>query len=158
MRSRVPSLASLIKTADEFIAGGSNKQEYPAKDPFVEKMASALEETTEAVRIEPAMSQPSLCDIEKIAEAVNVLDAAAEIESIKKLEAFREKAKSEGHAEEQIGEAIQKIAAANLKKSLPLLVALGFGVDKKPEPKELTSRLMAYSRQMANSNAKTQGY
>ena len=158
MRSRVPSLASLIKTADELIAGGSNKQEIPARDLFVEKMASALEETTESVQIEPTKSQPSLTDIEKFAEAVNVLDAAAEIESIKKLEAFREKAVSEGHPEEQIGEAIHKIAAANLKKSMPLLVALGFGAEKTPEPKELTSRLMAYSRQMANSNAKTQGY
>ena len=153
---RVIPLASLIKAADELIEGG-NKQESVSTDPFVEKLAAALEGATESVGVEPG-GNTSQADIEKIAEALNVIDAASGIEAAKSIDAFIGKARGEGYSDEQIDSALNKVAAAKLHQSMPLLVALGIGTGKRPNAKELGERLMAYSRQQATSNAKTQGY
>lgn len=156
MPTRVASLASLLKTADELIAGGSEK--IAAKqESSIEKIAEALEAVSEPVEVR-APSQPETVDMDKLAEAINVLDTAAEIEMFKRMETFEEKAKSEGYTEEQIGEAMSKVAAARLKKSLPVMVALGFGLPKGKKPSQFIDRLQAFTRQPAVSNAKTQGY
>lgn len=150
---RTTSLASLLKTADELIGGGVTPA---AEQSSVSKLAAALEAVTEPVELAP--NQPEQVDMDKLAEAVNILDTAAEIEVLKRMELFEEKAKGEGYSNDEIGEAIQKVAAARMKSTLPVLVALGFGNVESKKPSKFIDRLQAFTRQPAVSNAKTQGY
>lgn len=157
MRTLVTPLATLLKDADEMIAGGHSKTASAPLDPFVEKLAAALEGATESVQVDSAALMGT-AELDKIAYAINVLDTAEEIETHKSLQSFEKKARSDGHSENDISEAMQKIAAVKLKKRMPLMVALSLNSQELPKAKDLTSRLQALSRQGAQSNAKTQGY
>ena len=157
MRTLVTPLATLLKTADEMIVGGHSKKASASLDPFVEKLAAALEGATESVQIN-SVELMSTAELDKIAQAINVLDTAEEIETYKGLQTFEEKARGEGFSENDISEAMQKIAAVKLKNRMPLMVALSLNGQDLPKAKDLTSRLQALSRQGAQSNAKTQGY
>jgi DNA-binding phage protein len=153
----VTPLSELLKTADQMI--GSSVKEASAKpESFAEKIAAALEMNAQPVEVTPAVAVPNAAELEKIAEAINVLDVAAEIEAIKGIQSFEKKARDNGHSEKDIAEALQKVSAAKLKERMPVMVALGLGLEKKPEAKPLTDRLQAFSRQDATSNSKTQGY
>lgn len=63
-------------------------------------------------------------EFEKVAKAVNKASALAEWEVLSNTDRFEEAAMAQGYTEEQIGEALSKIAAAKVKKNLDALVAL----------------------------------
>lgn len=64
-------------------------------------------------------------ELEKVAKQINKIAAQAEIEVLATSEAFREKALGEGYTEDQIDEALSKIAAQRIKKNLGALTAIG---------------------------------
>lgn len=61
---------------------------------------------------------------DKLALALNRSLAAVEIESMEKIAKFCGSAQNNGYTDQQITEAVQKIAAASVKKNLATLVAL----------------------------------
>ena len=84
-------------------------------------------------------SDTTVCtdEMDKIAESINRLQAAAELEEILKLAVFEKKASDEGFTQDQIIEAISKIGAAKLKKNLPFLTTAGLFVGAEEDLNEL---------------------
>lgn len=62
-------------------------------------------------------------DFEKTAMELNRAEALLQIKTLQKLAAFRTKALKDGHSEEQVNEAIEKISAKKTRDNLVTLLA-----------------------------------
>jgi len=87
--------------------------------------AGALEKVAEAESVMPNQVDS---DFEKIAIALNRAEAASQLEYLEKLSQFENQAKDSGYSDDQIEEAIEKIAAKEVKHNLSILTALSADV------------------------------
>lgn len=84
--------------------------------------------------------------LEKTAMALNRAEALLQIQTLRKLATFRERALKDGHTEEQVNEAVEKIAAKKLHENLAILtavdgIAIPVGKDKNSlEKKKVPAR------------------
>lgn len=121
-------LKQLLAQADELIKSasvhtGALRKEASAHDSEVLALADLLTgASTDAISEFSERDQES---IDKVAESLNRVQAAQEIEELLKLAQFKERAHGEGYSDDQIQEAFSKIAASKLAQSLPTLVSLG---------------------------------
>lgn len=159
-----PSMAELYRKADELISSSvpaeslSKTASTVAPDADVVKLADALTGAEGAVEVS---ADTEVFDMDKVAESLNVIEAAAHIEILKKTELFEKRAKEEGYSDEQIRDALQKAAAAQTKKNLPIMVALGLADFRAPGTNSAyldKSRMQGDLKQPVKNNAETQGY
>lgn len=140
----VKSLKQLLDRADEFIKNSSAHDQSFAKEASAEKneveaLVDLLTEASAEVSLEPS-SNPDQAEMDKVAESLNRLQTAAELEELYKLARFSERAFEEGYSEEQIQEAFSKIAAARVAKNLPLLGAMGVVVPPSEDKNSLPEK------------------
>lgn len=157
-----PSLKKLYETADSFLESADrsslSKEASASKDDKLIKLAEELLSAEGGVEVAPNKVE---FDMDKVAEALNIIDAAADIDSIIKAEAFEKRAKEEGYSDEQIADALNKVAAARVKKNLPIMIALGLGGFTGEDKNNMIfekGRVQKYSKQPQLNNAGTQGY
>jgi hypothetical protein len=138
--STLKPLKALLEQADELIRGSGAGLSKEASTPdqvsaLAELLAGADTETT--VEYDP--SETKQAEIDKIAESLNRVQTAAELDMFFKLAHFEKRASEEGYSKEQVSEAMSKIAASKIAQSLPILAAMGFvgvkGEDKNSLPK-----------------------
>lgn len=120
----VKPLKDLLKEADVLSQSlGLNKtassQAAPADD--ISKLAQEL------MQAEGINNEGS--SFEKTAMALNRAEALLQIQTFQKIAAFRAQAKKAGYSEEQIEEAVEKVAAKKLKDNLAVLTAVEGVVD-----------------------------
>lgn len=121
------SLKQLLDRADAFIAHGSSGSGLAKEAASNQDDVSALVElllSADTISSEPQTTQ-SQEEFEKTALSLNRLQAASEIADLVKVAHFCKLASQEGFAEEQIQEAVMKIAASRLLKNLPALTSMG---------------------------------
>lgn len=115
-------LPELLKQVDQILGIEKSAQAVQSDEVFAlaDVLASAegLEKT--AGSQETAVTP----EFEKIAIALNRVVAAKQIMEFSKLAAFSKRAREEGYSDEQIDEALQKIASSHLKKNLGFLGAI----------------------------------
>ena len=159
-----PSLKSLLDRADELIKGSSavaatkEAQDVRPRDQ-VDDVAEVLVSATAPVAM-PAGSE-GWTEIEKTAMALNVLNAASEVDMIKRMEKFAAAARAEGYSDDQICEAMTKISAGKVAENLGTLVAMGvegFGKDKNSKLLARRKLPVGIGRQPVVPNAKGLGY
>lgn len=152
---RVKPLQTLLDQAAEFCKNTATGQVLEKTASASESEASALAgllagaETDITIQYDPeALKQ---AEIDKIAESLNRVQTASEIDTVLQLAQFEKRAREEGFTNEQINEAFSKIAAEKIAKNVPLLAAMGFvgfsGDDKnmrskKPENKKSQAQLL----------------
>jgi len=139
---QVRPLKTLLDQADELLRGSGQTLSKTAsvQESDVSALAKLLAgaDTDITVSYDPiALKQ---AEIDKIAESLNRVQTATEIDVLLKLADFEKKARTEGFTTEQINEAFSKIAADKIAKNIPLLAAMGFvgftGEDKNTRPKK----------------------
>lgn len=137
---RVKPLKALLEQADEFCKGPALTKVASAQESEASALASLLAGADADVTIHYDPKALKQVEIDKIAESLNRVQTAAEIDVVLKLSDFEKKAQAEGFTSEQISEAFSKIAADKIAKNIPLLAAMGFvgfsGEDKNSRPKE----------------------
>ena len=135
---RVKSLQTLLDQADQFCKGPALSKTASAQETEVSALASLLAGAETSVTINEDSVATKQSEIDKIAESLNRVQTASEIDVVLQLSDFEKKARAEGFSDEQIGEAMSKIAAEKIAKNIPLLVAMGFvpmgGEDKNKLP------------------------
>ncbi len=115
----VRPLKDLLKEAEEFDQSpGLNKKASSQAGAASDSVSSLAESLIGAESI-------SLYDegFEKTAKALNRAEALLQIQTLQKLAAFREKALKSGYTEEQVEEAMGKVAAQKIKRHLTVLMA-----------------------------------
>lgn len=113
-------LPELLKQIDSVL--GIEKKASAVVSDEVFALADVL---SSAESIQGSTNSPEFADFEKVAIALNRVVAANQIREMQKLSSFTKKAKAEGYSEEQVEEAIQKVASTHLKKNIGLLSAIG---------------------------------
>jgi hypothetical protein len=147
-------LKELLASADEMIKKSSPSAHTPSplnkQASEVDEMVSILSSATNTV---DANSITEDVLLEKVAESMNRAHAAHELDILHRFELFEKKASESGFTAEQIEEAFSKIAAAKLKKSLPLLMGMGLAkqIDKASPPVKNIVRRMIGSLNLSNS-------
>ena len=114
-------LKDLIAEADRYL--GQTKVAANATTDEVSSLADTLAFATQLE--ESLLSSTVNTEFEKVAKALNKISAAAEIEVILNTKQFSEAAIKSGYTEEQISEALDKVAAQKIHKNLGTLVAMG---------------------------------
>lgn len=119
-------LSELMDQASVFM--GQTKTAAPAYSDEVSSLADTLAFAKEIEQNfgEPAERPVADADFEKVAKEINIMAAQAELEVWGQAEQFREEALAKGYTNDQVSEALSKIAAQKIKKNLPELAALGF--------------------------------
>lgn len=148
-------LKELLASADEMIkvsSAGPRPSEKLASE--VDEMVSLLNSASgpiEARSVAVIAAEEAL--IEKVAESMNRAHAAHELEIMHRFTQFEKKASESGFTSDQIEEAFSKIAAAKLKKNLPVLMGLGLvkQVDKASPPVKTVVRRMVGSLNLTDS-------
>jgi hypothetical protein len=139
---RVKSLKTLLDQADQFCKSPALSKTASAQETEVSALANLLvgAETSVTINYDPEAAKQT--EIDKIAESLNRVQTASEIDVVLQLADFEKKAGAEGFSRDQIKEALSKIAAVKIAKNIPLLVAMGFvpvsgpGEDKNALPKK----------------------
>lgn len=121
----VKPLKDLIAEADRFL--GQTKTAAPAASDEVSLMADTLSFATQLEEriVGQVQTEPTNAEFEKVAKAINKLAARAELEVMAQTDQFRSAALNQGYTEEQVSEALSKIAAKKVKQNLSTLAALG---------------------------------
>lgn len=123
---RVKPLKTLLAQADELCGGTGMSKTASTPESEVSALAALLAgaETDIAIDYDPEAIKQT--EIDKIAESLNRVQTASEIDMVLKLSNFEKKAEAEGFTKDQIKEALSKIAAEKIAKNIPLLIAMGF--------------------------------
>lgn len=116
----VKPLATLLKEAEEF--GQEYGQTKTASSRAAAADSSVMDLANELLNADNVEELDST--LEKTALAMNRANALAQIQTLQKLAQFRNKALSEGFSNEQVEEAVEKIAAKKLKENLKVLTAV----------------------------------
>jgi hypothetical protein len=122
---RVKPLKTLLEQADAFCHGSDMSKTASAQESSVLALADLLSGASADVTIDYDSEAIKQTEIDKIAESLNRVQTASEIDMVLKLADFEKKAEAEGFTKEQISEAMSKIAAEKIAQSIPLLVATG---------------------------------
>jgi len=123
---RVKPLKTLLEQADEFCRSSSMSKTASAEKSEASVLADILAGADANITIDYDSEAVKQAEIDKIAESLNRVQTASEIDVVLKLAEFEKKAEAEGFTSEQISEAMSKIAAEKIAKNVPLLVAMGF--------------------------------
>lgn len=123
---RVKPLKELLAQADALCGGPAMSKEASAQESEVSALASLLASAETDVTVNYDSEAYKQSEIDKIAESLNRVQTAAEIDVVLKLADFEKKAQAEGYTRDQIDEAFSKIAAEKIAKNIPLLAAMGF--------------------------------
>lgn len=148
-------LKELLASADEMIKVSSvSPQPLDKLASEVDEMVNLLNSASgsiEARTVEALAAEEAL--IEKVAESMNRAHAAQELEIMHRFTQFEKRATESGFTSDQIEEAFSKIAAAKLKKNLPVLMGLGLvkQVDKASPPVKNVVRRMIGSLNLTDS-------
>jgi len=116
-------LKDLIAEADKYL--GVTKVAAPSASDEVSSLADTL---AFATQIEEQFQTPEVqtsVEFEKVAKALNKIAASAELDAMVKSEQFENAALEHGYTNDQIKEALEKVAAKKLHKNLSNLTALG---------------------------------
>ncbi len=113
-------LPELLKQIDSVL--GIEKKASSVVSDEVFALADVL---SSASQIEKSAGSSEFADFEKVAIALNRVVAANQINEMNKLSSFVKRAKAEGFSDEQVEEAVQKVAASHFKKNIGLLGAIG---------------------------------
>lgn len=121
----VKPLQALLEEADRIL--GQTKTAAPAVADEVSSLADTLSFATQLEEqiVGGAHAEPTNIEFEKVAKVINKLAAQIELDVILKAEQFRTAAVAQGYTEEQVEEALSKVAAAKVKKNLSTLAAIG---------------------------------
>lgn len=123
----VKPLKQLFAEADSFIGESHSKTASSAAFPS-DSVSELAEQLINAGAVEKVAGTSTEAkpdaSYEKIAMAVNRAEALKQIEQFEKYAQFFEKAEAAGYSEAQISEAVEKLAAKELKTKLPALTAL----------------------------------
>lgn len=119
--SPVKSLKQLLDAADSLIKESSAPASLSkeASDEVSDVVNTILHSDT-------LLTEPTDSDLDRIVEAYNRSQAQSEIQEIEKLARFCELAEQNGYVDEQIQEAVVKIASSRMVKTVPALASLGF--------------------------------
>jgi len=148
---RVKPLQELLDQADALCKGTALSKVASAQESEVSALANLLVGAETDVKVDYDPEAFKQTEIDKIAESLNRVQTASEIDVVLKLADFEKKAQAEGYTQEQINEAFSKIAAEKIAKNIPLLAAMGFvgftGEDKnsptkKPDKKKSQRQLL----------------
>jgi hypothetical protein len=115
----VKPLKDLLKEADSFCRGlGITKSASPqaAVTDGVSDLVSDLLGAESVVADDGGF--------EKAAMSLNRAEALLQIQTLQKLATFKERALEDGHSEQQVNEAIDKIAAKKIRENLVTLTAI----------------------------------
>lgn len=125
-------LKDLFVEADKYL--GQTKIAAHVSD----EVSSLADTLAFATQLEAQFEVPTATneDLEKVAKTLNKIAASAEIEVMLQTEQFQTAARTYGYTEEQINEALDKVAAAKIHKNLGVLTAMGVLA---PSKKDLNS-------------------
>jgi hypothetical protein len=123
----VKPLKDLLDEADRILgqtktAGQSVTDEVSS---LADTLAFASELEDQFVAVETPVETAPDTDFEKVAKVINKVAATVELEVMAKTAQFREAAETQGYTEEQVTEALSKIAAKKIRKNLTEIAALG---------------------------------
>ena len=131
---RVKPLKTLLEQADQFCQGTAlSKTASAHESDGVSALADLLAGADTDIILVQDSNKLNQEEMDKIAESLNRIQTAAEIDVMLKLNEFEKKAQAQGFSQDQIDEAFSKIAAQKLAVSLPALVAMGLAPLSKPE-------------------------
>lgn len=153
----VKPLKDLLKEADEFSQTlGLNKTASSNADTATDEVTNFAQTliSAEAVSVKDE-------GFEKTALAMNRAEALLQIQTLQKIAEFRQRAAKDGYSEEQINEAIDKIAAKKVKENLKILTAVDGvayqGNDTSLEKKKILARQLGQALE-DKSLTKSLGY
>jgi hypothetical protein len=127
----IKPLDQLLKEADRFLVPDEGISKSASAAAYANDGVVDLAEKLLSAGALESVAADKQEEFEKVAEALNRAEARVEIDMLKKIAAFETKAQSQGYSQEQVNEAVNKIASQHLKKSLPILVGLeASGVSK----------------------------
>ncbi len=120
------SLKALLEEADSLLIGESSSSvsKTAAVEDEVSALVALLSEGADTYTLQKTASDSSDSVSDSYIEGLNRAQFALELAYTIKTAEFRSRAEKEGYAEEEIEEAINKIACANLHKNLPILSRL----------------------------------
>lgn len=120
------SLKTLLEEADSLIKSESpgSVSKIAAADDEVSALVALLSGGADTYNHQKTASGESDLDGGSYIEALNRAQFALEIAYTIKTAEFRSRAEQEGYREEEIQEALTKIASSNLYKNLPILSRL----------------------------------
>lgn len=149
---RAKPLQELLNQANAFCAGATMSKVASAQESEVSVLAGLLAGAETNVTISYDSEALKQTEIDKIAESLNRVQTASEIDVVLKLADFEKRAQEEGYTQAQINEAFQKIAAEKIAKNIPLLAAMGFVgmggsedknmILKKPDAKKSQAKIL----------------
>jgi hypothetical protein len=117
----VRPLKDLLKEADRFSTSLSKvASASPAEPDDIATLAERLMGAESVVE--------SNAGYEKVAMAINRAEALLQIETLQKIAHFEEQALKAGFTQEQIDEAVEKIAAKRTRDNLAVLIAVDGGI------------------------------
>lgn len=122
----VRPLKQLLEQADAFSKSASAAAPVASKPTdAIDQLIALMDSADAPVEIEKIAEgeQMSEVQLEKAAEAFNRLQVAAALDNQARYALFEKKAQEAGYSDEQIEDALSKIAAEKVVKNLPMMLA-----------------------------------
>lgn len=144
---QVMPLKDLLKKADQFSTSLTKSASAAPAGP--DEIASFAESLIGAESV-----GGSDRGFEKVAMAMNRAEALLQIETLQKIAQFEEHARKAGFTEEQINEAVEKIAARKVRDNLTALMAVEGGIIPGADKNSLVKKKVPASEIGQNSRDK----